>query len=338
MNKWVKIGLFILSVANTADTPASAGQASSTPPSFLKGKRICIDPGHGGTSATDHYRVGKNGEREEWVNLRVSLLLKAILESRGATVTLTRTDDSSVEIARRAEIARNSKADAFISVHHNAIADRDVNFPIVYFHGAASENIAGKKLAIEVAKAFKKNLYKSKTTPSIASDFTIFPNRGAGILRDSYGIPAVIAEASFLTNEREESLLKRTDHNNNEARAYLGALEIFFSNPIPKIKPVNIPKVLPPFEVLQEADRMKPEALKWKNNYGEAKRLLKVSPLPLQKAYDLFTQSARSFPDSFLAGECHRHRADLLSLMQQTKLAEQESRRATEYYVDLTKN
>ncbi len=31
----------------------------------LKDKRICIDPGHGGTTKTDSFRVGFAGEREE---------------------------------------------------------------------------------------------------------------------------------------------------------------------------------------------------------------------------------------------------------------------------------
>lgn len=52
----------------------------------LARKKICIDPGHGGTAATDHYRVGKGGEREEWINLRVALLLKKMLEDKQATV------------------------------------------------------------------------------------------------------------------------------------------------------------------------------------------------------------------------------------------------------------
>lgn len=49
----------------------------------LKRKIICIDPGHGGTAATDSYRVGPGGEREEWINLRVGLLLQKMLEKKG---------------------------------------------------------------------------------------------------------------------------------------------------------------------------------------------------------------------------------------------------------------
>ena len=49
-------------------------------PSSVSGKKICIDPGHGGTAETDTFRVGLLGEREEWVNLRVALMLKKMLK------------------------------------------------------------------------------------------------------------------------------------------------------------------------------------------------------------------------------------------------------------------
>ena len=46
---------------------------------ILKDKVICVGPGHGGTAGIDPFRVGKNGEREEWNNLRVALILADML-------------------------------------------------------------------------------------------------------------------------------------------------------------------------------------------------------------------------------------------------------------------
>ena len=117
----------------------------------LKGKVICIDPGHGGTAETDSFRVGPTGEREEWINLRVALKLAEMLKNDGAVVILTRSEDESVALRARAELAINKEADVFVSIHHNATADTTVNFPIIYFHGNVSENrasiILGKSLA-----------------------------------------------------------------------------------------------------------------------------------------------------------------------------------------------
>ena len=117
----------------------------------LVGRTICIDPGHGGTAETDSYRVGPTGEREEWINLRVALMLRDILERRGARVLITRTEDVAVELQDRATLAVENGADVFLSIHHNATADPQANFPVIYYHGNASESQAGIELGREEA-------------------------------------------------------------------------------------------------------------------------------------------------------------------------------------------
>jgi N-acetylmuramoyl-L-alanine amidase len=302
-------------------------------PSPLKGKKICVDAGHGGSAAADHYRVGVKGEREEWINLRVALLLKEMLEKKGALVIMTRIIDTPVDLSLRADIAVANKVDAFISIHHNATADRTVNFPIIYYHGAASENIAGVTMGQHLADAFHKYFYKTEVPLSLVSDYCIFPAKGAAVLRNTYGIPGLLAEASFFTNEEEEQRLKRKKHNRNEAKAYLHALEAFFSDPIPGIKEKKIPLSLPVFEVFQEADRMKPEALKWKDNYDSACKMLNTADtVDLVSAYDLFTLSARAFPDSYVAGQCHMHRTLILERLGRNTEAAVEKVRVDEFY------
>jgi N-acetylmuramoyl-L-alanine amidase len=71
----------------------------------LEGKVIFLDPGHGGTAETDDFRVGPTGEREEWVNLRVALTLREMLEARGARVLMSRTEDVAVPLQERADSA-----------------------------------------------------------------------------------------------------------------------------------------------------------------------------------------------------------------------------------------
>ena len=179
----------------------------------LTGKIICLDPGHGGTAAIDQYRVGPTGEREEWINLRVALYLKKMLEKQGATVLMTRESDEQVALADRADLAVKGNADVFISIHHNATADRTVNFPILYFHGSAMENEASVLLGKLIAKEFRETLFDSEGPVSLVSDFAIFPNAGAGVLRGTYGIPAILAEASFFSNSEEEGRLKKKRYN-----------------------------------------------------------------------------------------------------------------------------
>lgn len=322
----IRLTLIITILALYATTPARVG-------STVAGKIICIDPGHGGTAATDSYRVGQLGEREEWVNLRVGLLLKKLLEAKGAKVIMTRTTDERVELKDRANLAVANKANLFLSIHHNATADRNVNFPIVYFHGAASENDASVQAAKFLGLEMRKQLFGGTGHISVVSDYTIFPEKGAGVLRDSYGIPGLLAEASFFTNVEEEKRLKDEGYNLKEATAFANAIEKFFSRPHSKIKDKKIPGQIPPFKVLEEADRMKPEALNWLNDYETGKQLfVKKDTASLKKAYELFTRSARSFADSWVAKECHEYRSAILKKLKRVKESKEEAIRAKEFY------
>jgi len=303
-------------------------------PGVLAGKIIFLDAGHGGTAATDSYRQGPTGEREEWIDLRVALILQKMLEEKGAKVIMARTTDLNVPLAARSKSAVDNKADLFISIHHNATADPNVNFPIIYYNGTASENLAGVELGKQLAKTIPKYMYRRKTPISLVSDNTIFPGAGLGVLRGTYGIPGVLAEASFFTNPKEESDLKIQQHNQDEAVAYVKALEAFYSKKIPAILPKDPAKSPPPFRAAQEAERMNEIARRWNQDFVDGQALMKkTDTTSLRQAYDLFTRSARSFPDSYVAAKCHEYRAVLLRKLGKPDEAAQEEKRVREYYV-----
>ena len=302
----------------------------------LEGKVICLDPGHGGTAAFDSYRVGPTGEREEWIDLRVALILKDMLEAKGARVLMTRTEDVQVPLKDRAVLAVENKADVFISIHHNATADSEVNFPIIYYHGNASENLASVQLGKCLARRVNKALFDGKKPVSLVSDHTIFPTAGSAVLRHSYGIPAVICEASFFTNPEEEQRLKNKEYNRKEAEAYARALEDFFSLTRLPIKEKYSHGMLTPFPVFQEAERMNEIAKRWQQDFIEARQLMSEETTDsLGKAYQLFSRSAKSFPDSWVARECHIYRAKILQKIGKKEEAAQERRRIEEYYIPI---
>lgn len=301
----------------------------------LDGKVICLDPGHGGTAAIDSYRVGPTGEREEWINLRVGLYLKKMLEKQGATVLMTRETDVQIGLAERAELAIKGNADIFISIHHNATADRTVNFPILYFHGSAMENEGSVSLGKLIAEEFRDALFDSEGPVSLVSDFAIFPNAGAGVLRGTYGVPAILAEASFFSNAAEEAKLKKKRYNKLEASAYFDALTAFFEQEeIPIIREKSHPLIIPPFPVFQEAERMRPEALKWKENYLNGKELIdKGDPALLGQALEYLDLSVRSFADSYVARDAHLLRTKVLQLQGKKAEAASEALRVEAFYV-----
>jgi N-acetylmuramoyl-L-alanine amidase len=304
----------------------------------LEGKTICIDPGHGGTAQTDSYRVGPTGEREEWINLRVALQLAELLEKGNANVILTREKDTAISLKNRAELAINNHADLFISIHHNATADSSVNFPIIYFHGNASENKASVQFGKILSKKLQEEFYNKHVPVSLVSDFTIFPSSGTSVLRNSYGIPGIIGEASFFTNPQEEKLLKNASHNKKEAQAYFDAIVEFFSHPQPVILPVYSKIKLPALTVFQEADRMKPEALFWKENFEKGTRLAS-SPHPdsLKKAEELLYQSIKAFPDSWISRDAHIQLSKILYKTNQKSTADTIYIRTNEFYIKTEK-
>jgi N-acetylmuramoyl-L-alanine amidase len=327
------IPVFLLAaLLNTAGAQEVRPQEKPQAGDPLEGRVIVVDPGHGGTAGVDDYRVGPDGEREEWINLRVALLLQEMLEERGAKVIMTRTEDVAVELAERARLVVENEADAFVSVHHNATADPGVNFPIVYFHGNASENRASVLLARAMADRMNQYLFDGKAPVSVVSDHAIFPTAGTSVLRHSYGIPGVIVEASFFTNPEEEQRLRDPEYNRLEAEAHVMALEDFFYQRRPEILEKYSTVQLPPFEVLQEAGRMAEEARLWKQDYLEGKRLME-SDADLERALELLTRSVRSFPDSWVAGKAHAARAEIMQRLGKKEDAETIRRRVTEFYV-----
>ncbi|SEB05913.1 N-acetylmuramoyl-L-alanine amidase family protein [Pedobacter hartonius] len=318
--------------------PAMEISALLTPPDsgILHNKVICVDAGHGGTAATDHYRKGLHGEREEWINLRVALLLKEKLEAQGAKVILTRNTDIFVKLEDRAAMAVQQKADLLISIHHNATADTAVNFPIIYFHGAASENLAGAAFGRALATAFEKHFYRRSTPKSLLSDYVIFPSRGSSVLRNSYGIPGVLAEASFFTSPGEEQRLKQPAYNEAEAKAYLTGIQAFFTQKIREIKPEKMSLQIPSFPVLEEAQRTNSIARNWFADYTEGINLSKKNDTTSYRAaFELLKRSATSFPDSYVSAQCHEQMALLLKKMKQDDEAKTEELRTKEFFIPL---
>ena len=76
---------------------------------------IVIDAGHGGK---DPGAMSPHGRREKDITLAAALALKSDLERRGGyDVVLTRSSDTFVPLSERVRIAREAKADLFISLH-----------------------------------------------------------------------------------------------------------------------------------------------------------------------------------------------------------------------------
>jgi len=100
----------------TLRNPKKIDLSAETP---LSGIRIVLDAGHGGW---DGGAAGAmSGFSEKAVNLAVTLEAEKMLSALGADVTLTRSDDSTVELLDRVALLEELEPDLCVSIHQNSM-------------------------------------------------------------------------------------------------------------------------------------------------------------------------------------------------------------------------
>ena len=98
---------------------------------------IVIDPGHGGK---DPGAIGSNGTREKDIVLDIALRLRDLLQKTGGyKVLLTRDSDTFISLADRVKFANDHRADLFVSLHINALPQKEFNVTETYYFGPPSD-------------------------------------------------------------------------------------------------------------------------------------------------------------------------------------------------------
>jgi N-acetylmuramoyl-L-alanine amidase len=216
----------------------------------LKVNRVVIDAGHGGH---DVGTTGVTGLLEKDLVLDVALRLGKLIEQRlGAEVIYTRQDDTYVPLEERTAIANRNHADLFLSIHANsspikAVAGVETFYLNFTSSGealdvAARENASSHKTVfelrdliqsislhdkIEESKEFASNVHRSMQANAVRSISTA---KDRGIKRAPFVVligaqmPSVLSEIGFLSNPKEENLLKRGDHRQQVAEALFKGL------------------------------------------------------------------------------------------------------------------
>lgn len=199
----------------------------------LEGFKICLDPGHGGQGHILDYKRGPTGVREAEVNLRVASHLREMLQKVGATVIMTRVDDSYVSLSRRSQISNENSADFFISLHHNGIDNPKVNYTSTWYHGDADESRHSLDLARYVQQGVSDALQLPTSPASGLYSDKLITASGFGVLRMTE-CPAVLCEASFLSNPEEEARLQEDDYLRKEAYGYFLGIARYVEGGFPK--------------------------------------------------------------------------------------------------------
>lgn len=182
----------------------------------LASKVIVVDAGHGGIDPG----ANRPGVLEKDINLAIVLALKDVLNQNGAKVVLSRQTDVELspecdndkvrgryhrDLTARVEMAEESDADLFISIHANAVANPRRHGAEVFF-SAKSE--PGKSLAnfIQIELC---NVTQTSRTAKVADYFVLRRNK----------IPAVLVEVGYITNMEERLLLQTPEYQKRLAEA-----------------------------------------------------------------------------------------------------------------------
>ncbi|XEC95760.1 N-acetylmuramoyl-L-alanine amidase [Paenibacillus tarimensis] len=177
----------------------------------LRGKVIVIDPGHGGD---DPGMIGTKLETlEKELTLSTSTLLADRLRAMGAKVILTRTKDVKPKLSERVSISESAGADAFVSVHYNSAKGNTSGTLTFYYSKNKDESLA---------RAIEGRLAKGIGLKSNGISFG-----DLYVLREN-DTPAALVELGFLSNEKDEKLVRTDSYQRDAADAIAAGLADYF--------------------------------------------------------------------------------------------------------------
>ena len=183
----------------------------------LEGARVAIDPGHG---PSDPGAAGPSGLTEAEAAFLLARAVVAELDRRGAEPLLLRgseEEDSPVE--ERARVANDWGAEALLSIHLNGHTDPAAEGAMcLYFGNEVTFSPGGQRLAdlIQDELGTRLGLKDGRTH-----------RMSITILRETR-MPAVQVEPCFVTNPREERLLREEAFRRDVAIAIAHGVERFF--------------------------------------------------------------------------------------------------------------
>ena len=187
---------------------------------LLNQRVIVLDPGHGGLDNG----ASIAGVDEDELNLKISFALKEELESRGATVYMTRTDDQDMtrrnynyskqdDMYLRALKIDEYQPDLFLSIHLNSSNSSAWGSQVFYYK--KSED--GKRLADSIHNHMK-TLTGTRKNISSSSFYILRATQSLGVL----------IECGFLSNANERGQLKSRSYHKKLATVISDGIQDYF--------------------------------------------------------------------------------------------------------------
>ncbi|MFW5809197.1 MAG: N-acetylmuramoyl-L-alanine amidase [Halanaerobium sp.] len=163
---------------------------------------IIVDAGHGGF---DPGAIGVTGLEEKIPNLAIAKEIASILADNEQEVLLTREKDEFHSLQQRVKFANDREADLFVSIHANSFNKSQTSGVETYYN--QNEDDQNRFLA-------------EKIHDKLGRGLDIFDR---GIKESNFYVikytemPSALVEVAFLSNEKEEKLLKTKDFQHQAA-------------------------------------------------------------------------------------------------------------------------
>ncbi|WP_315857070.1 N-acetylmuramoyl-L-alanine amidase [Cognatiluteimonas sedimenti] len=224
---------------------------------------IAIDAGHGGQ---DPGARGANGSREKNITLQIAReLARQVNATPGLKAYLTRDTDVFIPLTRRYQLAREHKADLFVSIHADSFTSPEASGSSVFVlsqRGASSQ--AARWLAKQENEADLvggvRLQDKDDTLASVLLDLSQSATQKASesmadqvlgglkrlgkthknhieranfVVLRSPDVPSMLVETAFISNPAEERKLNDPGHQSQLARAILDGVTSYFTRQPP---------------------------------------------------------------------------------------------------------
>ena len=192
----------------------------------LKGWRIAVDEGHGGSEpgavdGVNSIEGDKINTVEAHLNDRLGDIIIGKLRELGAEVVVTRPGQSEASLQDRCNIANTAKAHLFLSIHFNAFYSSAHG--VETYHCRGSSN--GKALAMIV--------HRHVLAASGLRDRRV-KEAGFWVLKHTT-MPAILVEYGFITNVEEEKKITTDEYMQAVGQATVDGL-VEFCNDNPHFK------------------------------------------------------------------------------------------------------
>ncbi len=190
---------------------------------------ICLDPGHGGESQGTHYIYDDVEIEEKNLNYYIALRLKKYLEQYdNIEVVIDRGENEDPSFETRISFAKENNADYIVSLHNNSKSRDDIEpsgcmaittCSHYQAESAVNDDVYGasRQLALSILSQLKNTGLTITTDWNANKTNGILQRVGSGAYPDGSecdyyglirnatyaGIPSVIIEHAFLSNERD---------------------------------------------------------------------------------------------------------------------------------------